>query len=36
MKINKSTLNEAIYELINLLDNAAIMDLGCRNAKTII
>ena len=32
MKINKSTLNEAIYELINLPDNAAIVDLGCRNA----
>ena len=32
MKINKSSLNEAIYELINLPDNAAIVDLGCRNA----
>ena len=32
MKINKSTLNEAIYELINLPDNATIVDLGCRNA----
>ena len=32
MKINKSTLNEAIYELIDLPDNAAIVDLGCRNA----
>lgn len=32
MKINKSSLNEAIYELINLPDNAAILDLGCRNA----
>ena len=32
MKINKSSLNEAIYELIELPDNAAIVDLGCRNA----
>lgn len=32
MKINKSSLNEAIYELINLPDNAVIVDLGCRNA----
>ena len=32
MKINKSSLNEAIYELIDLPDNAAIVDLGCRNA----
>ena len=32
MKINKSTLNEAIYELINLPDDATIVDLGCRNA----
>lgn len=32
MKINKSSLNEAIYGLINLPDNAAIVDLGCRNA----
>lgn len=32
MKINKSLLNEAIYELINLPDNASIVDLGCRNA----
>lgn len=32
MKINKSSLNEAIYELIDLPNNAAIVDLGCRNA----
>lgn len=32
MKLNKSSLNEAIYELIDLPDNAAIIDLGCRNA----
>lgn len=32
MKLNKSSLNEAIYELIDLPDNATIIDLGCRNA----
>ncbi|MBQ8740143.1 MAG: methyltransferase domain-containing protein [Clostridia bacterium] len=32
MKLNKSSLNQAIYELIDLPDNAAIIDLGCRNA----
>ena len=32
MKINKSSLNEAIYELIDIPNNAAIVDLGCRNA----
>lgn len=32
MKLNKSSLNQAIYELINLPNNAAIIDLGCRNA----
>ena len=32
MKINKSSLNEAIYDLIELPDNATIVDLGCRNA----
>lgn len=32
MKINKSTLNEEIYEVINLPDNAAIVNLGCRYA----
>lgn len=32
MKINKSSLNKAIYELIELPDDAAIVDLGCRNA----
>ena len=32
MKINKSSLTESIYELIDLPDNAAIVDLGCRNA----
>ena len=32
MKINKSSLNEAIYELIELKENATIVDLGCRNA----
>lgn len=32
MKINKSSLNEAIFELICLPDNAVVADLGCRNA----
>lgn len=32
MKINKSSLNEAIYELIELPDHASVVDLGCRNA----
>lgn len=32
MSINKSSLNEAIYELVNLPENASIIDLGCRNA----
>ncbi len=32
MIINKSSLNEAICDLINLPDNASVADLGCRNA----
>ena len=31
-KINHSSLNRAIYDLIELPDNAAIIDLGCRDA----
>ena len=32
MKMNQSSLNQAIYEMINLPENASIVDLGCRNA----
>ena len=32
MKMNHSSLNQAIYEMINLPENASIVDLGCRNA----
>lgn len=32
MKMNQSTLNQAIYETISLPDHASIIDLGCRNA----
>ncbi len=32
MKMVQSTLNKAIYETINLPENASIVDLGCRNA----
>lgn len=32
MKRIKSSLNEAIYEMINLPDSAAVIDLGCKNA----
>jgi len=32
MKMNKSSLNEAIYEMINLPDGASVVDLGCKNA----
>ena len=31
-KMNKSSLNEAIYKMITLPDNAKIADLGCRDA----
>lgn len=32
MKMNHSSLNQTIYEMINLPENASIVDLGCRNA----
>ena len=32
MKMQKSSLNEAIYELISLPDGACVADLGCRDA----
>jgi len=32
MKVNKTSLNDAIYEMINLPDDASVVDLGCKNA----
>lgn len=32
MKANELSLNEAIYELMNIPDHASVADLGCRNA----
>lgn len=32
MIMQKSSLNEAIYKIIDLKDNASVADLGCRNA----
>ncbi len=32
MKMNQSSLNKEIYKIINLPENASIVDLGCRNA----
>ena len=32
MKVNKTSLNDAIYEMINLPDGASVVDLGCKNA----
>ena len=32
MKVNKTSINDAIYEMINLPDGASVVDLGCKNA----
>lgn len=32
MKMNQSSLNETIFQMISLPENASIVDLGCRNA----
>ena len=36
MKVKKSSLNKVIYDLIDLPDNAKILDLGCGNAGYLI